>query len=306
MKVLITGSTGFLGRYICQQFIHQGHDVIGISSGDKVVDGARNYLFVNLANERQVDELFQKEGGFDCVIHLAAKSTVKLDRYVPTDILNFNIKATMNLLEEAENCDFLLASSATVYGDEADTFTEESPTRPTSVYGVTKLASEGLLNSYRHKNIRPLSLRLIANVGLGATHGVVKDLYKKLKSDSPELDLLGAEPGSRKPYILAEDTAHAFYLAATENWAGKVKNSVLNIGTVVSVSVKKIAEILMEETGIKKPLRWLPNDNWVGDNPFVSVCSHQANELGWSTSKDTEAAIRHTIRAMECTHSSPS
>jgi nucleoside-diphosphate-sugar epimerase len=146
------------------------------------------------------------------VFHLAGDAIVREDVDFPTDVTWSNVLPTHNLLAYCpEGCRFVLASSATVYGAGlAHGSCEYDATRPNSIYGATKVAAEALVDAYtRLGRVKGVSLRLVANVGYGASHGVLRDIMFKLLSGSASLALLGDAPGSSKPYLHVSDTTGA-------------------------------------------------------------------------------------------------
>jgi UDP-glucose 4-epimerase len=305
--VLVTGGTGFIGQHIVQQLLngqnihvvlltrglsdhpHIHHDMsrLSIVTGDVRWKGKASYLM----NEFQPSVIF----------HLAGIPTVKLDKNDPCghNVWETNVEGTRNLLTYApKGCRFVLASSATVYGEGMKVFEsfEEDPCYPSSLYALSKWTSEELVNLYtRMGHVNGLNLRYIANVGRGATHGLLYDIIRKLKSDSPTLDLLGDAPGSVKPYMHVDDTA-----AATIYLAGKSINETVNVATPDPWSVKGVAELVMDATGIRKPINWLGADaNWAGDNKCVNVSNLKLENLGWCPKyRSSEASLIQAVKEL--------
>ncbi|HEX6167917.1 MAG TPA: NAD-dependent epimerase/dehydratase family protein [Acidimicrobiales bacterium] len=163
MRYVVTGSAGFIGRHVCSELLKGGHDVVGVDAFtdyyDPSLKRANARWLGSHARYRGVeldlvtgalDELFD---GVAAVIHLAGQPGVRLswsdgfDRYVERNVL-----ASQRVLESVRRTAaprLVLASSSSVYGNAAVyPTTEESPTRPFSPYGVTKLAMEELAWSY--------------------------------------------------------------------------------------------------------------------------------------------------------------
>lgn len=309
MRALVTGSRGFIGCHLIKALTSDDRfiAVAGVSrqGGEclqllpKLNKGYGEFN-CDIKSELEVAALMHHFRP-DIVFHLAAIPIVKPNDIDPTAISEVNILGTHRLLHYAPlNCKFVLASSATVYGDQGkDTLcNEDLITKPTSVYGSTKVAAEALLQAYCSLGkIKGVCLRYVANVGKGATHGVIKDIITKLRSDTYTLDLLGDSPGSIKPYTHVYDTVSATILAAfCENDC----HTVYNIAVHNILCVADLANIAMQVTGIKKKVKWLGiGANWLGDNRIVRVDATRIHRLGWKPTYDcSEKAVEAAVKEM--------
>jgi nucleoside-diphosphate-sugar epimerase len=130
---------------------------------------------------------------------------------------------------------------------------------PSTFYGYTKLLSENYIkDNYKKHSI----YRLCAQIGPGSTHGLVHDIIKKLKSTSENLELLGSDPGSIKPYTSVREVASII-----------AKNNALGTFYVTpddSMSVRDIATFIMDYLQIHKPIVFI-NKNFPNDIPFIKV-----------------------------------
>jgi nucleoside-diphosphate-sugar epimerase len=169
MKCLVTGAAGFIGSHLCERLLRDGHDVVGVDAF--IPYYPRPVKEANLAVARQsprftfhavdlrANNLEEVVSDVSVVFHLAAmaglaKSWTDFDLYA-----SCNLIATQRLLEavrqRARVERFLYASTSSVYGRYA-TGDESLPTRPTSPYGVTKLAAENLCRAYGEEQGLPL------------------------------------------------------------------------------------------------------------------------------------------------------
>lgn len=315
MNILVTGATGFLGRHLVRRLKDQPghHTIVGVSRNADVKNwqhgggptGSYGYFerAYDLLVEQDVHRLMLVDARPDVVFHLAACPLVSRYESDPCKALQDNVLATHHLLEHApKDCRFVFASSATVYGDlpyGCTHFHESSPTNPTSVYGASKVAGEALVRAYTAQGrVRGVSLRLIANTGAWATHGLVKDLVRKAKSAEPTLCLIGDAPGSRKPLAYAGDTAEAMAVIGL----GHTYTGALNVGPNDFLSVEDVARVVLDTLGIDKPLSWAgAAANWKGDNPVVRIDNFAARTLGvWNPKCPTTAeACRQGVKELE-------
>lgn len=302
MKVLLTGGTGFIGQHLLRRLLRDERvsrilvtSRLGVSPFVHQDNQTCSEVACDISREKSVYCVL-KDFKPDIIFHLAGHAIVKEDGD-PTRVTRTNILGTHNLLAHCpEGCRFVLASSATVYGDRLTPMRETHEIHPTSAYGASKAAAELLLEAYADK-VSGLSLRLVANVGHGTTHGVLKDVVAKLRSDSVELELIGNEPGSLKPFIHVSDTVEAFmhfgFNPAIHWWP-------INISTPDSITVLQLALASMNAMGVQKPIRWLgAAANWKGDNPVVRVNADYARQLGWSPRYKTSCeAVAQATREM--------
>ena len=284
MRILITGATGFIGGRLLSHLTKMGHEVLGIGRHGlkKQIFDTTNYsgmlVYCDIEDYKQVRELM---GRFrpEIIFHLGGNPIVKENLESPCDITKTNFLATHHLLATCPlNSKFVFASSATVYGDyKGEPFKETDIPNPTSVYGVTKLASEQLVEVYsKQRRVRGVIARLIANCGKGATHGVFCDIVKKLRCPSHQLNLFGVSPGSCKPFMHVADTVNVLsHLGLSD-----IEGGIYNVSAYDKITIREVAEIIMKAAKIEKPISWMGKDYiWQGDNQNIKVCSEKMEKF---------------------------
>jgi len=303
-KVLITGANGFIGGYLLEFAKHNADytEVYTVSRGPCEVEEHRKHerhFRLDLSIQCEVEWLFQQIQP-DVIFHLAGYPLVKVDEKNINECFRANTLTTHNLVHFCpKGCTFVLASTIIVYGDSAEfspdyACEEFSPELPTSMYAVSKHAAEEIVIVHNNrKDIRGINARLSANVGIAATHGVLRDFIAKAKSDNPEFEILGDAPGSCKPYTYVGDTAMALIVLAD-----RAKYPYYNVCNSDSITTERISQIVQEECGTSKPIKWLGEQaNWVGDNRLLRVSSEaykkEFHEFHCPTS---ESAIRQAVR----------
>lgn len=280
MKILVTGSRGFMGQHLVQRLREKNNTIVGI--GRKGGDSLSKLLIIKEGDYAELDCDITNKEDVCCLLrtfqpniiyHFGAVPTTKLDELNPTEITTTNVIGTQNLLHYSVFCPrFVLASSATVYGDTWNYANEDDPLNPTSVYAATKIAAEHLVKAYTLMGrVMGLPLRFVANVGKGATHGVLPDVVRKLRSDNPYLELFGDEPGTEKPYMHVKDSIEATIHLATNT----ERIEPINVAPTNSLKIKTLAAMVMASLSINKPIKWLGKSTiWSGDNMIVRVNNH--------------------------------
>jgi len=219
MKALVTGGAGFIGSHIVDRLLKERYEVIVY---DNLSTGNKKFLETNIKKIRFIQgDLLDKKTldnslkGIDIVFHMAANADIKENLKDPTKCLEQNTIATSNLLESMRKNNvkkIVFASTGSVYG-EPDIFpTPEDAPFPTqtSMYAASKLACEGLLESYSEGyNFMVYIFRFVSIMGERYSHGCVFDFYKKLKKDSSKLDILG--DGKQKKILSLYPRLHRCY-----------------------------------------------------------------------------------------------
>ena len=166
MKIIVTGSSGFIGFHLSVLLLKKGHKVVGIDCMNNYYDiGLKKarlnilkkykyFLFnkINLENEKKIQKIFKKfKPNF--VIHLAAQAGVRYSIDKPRVYLKSNIDATFNVIEASYKNGvkhLIMASSSSVYGANSKIPFKEIDKTETqlSIYAATKKANESMAHSY--------------------------------------------------------------------------------------------------------------------------------------------------------------
>ena len=152
MRILLTGSSGWLGRFLAPMLREAGHEVVGLD----VAPGADTQIVGSVADRALIDRIFA-DHGIEAVIHGGALHKPDIARYPRAAFVDVNVTGTLCLLEAAAAAGhdrFIFTSTTSLMisqairdemADHAVWIDESlSPLEPRNIYGVTKLAAERL------------------------------------------------------------------------------------------------------------------------------------------------------------------
>lgn len=305
MKYFVSGGAGFIGSHIVDRLINTDYITVfdNLSSGKsefiKHHLGKNDLRFIE-ADLLDLEVLKKVIKDHDVVFHMAANPAVMAGIEDTSLDLKQGTIATYNVLEAMRINGIrkiVFASSSTVYGETPIRPVPEDygPLRPISLYGASKLASEGLITAFCHIfKMQAWIFRFANVVGTRATHGVIFDFVKKLKKNKRWLEILG-DGTQEKPYLHVGDCVEGLLYGLLHS---NSEVNVFNLGTQTSTRVDKIAAILSNEMGLKNLKFKYTGENrgWPGDVPQVRFDTLKMEKLGWKPKYSSDEAVRQAIR----------
>ena len=167
-KILVTGSSGFIGMHLCKSLLEDGYQVVGIDNMNDYYDPALkearlkelylydNFKFVkaDISDYPTVETAF-KDFEPEKVVNLAAQAGVRYSLENPQAYIQSNVVGFMNILECCRHHQvkgLIYASSSSVYGgNEKIPFSiDDSVDRPISIYAASKISNELMAHTYSH------------------------------------------------------------------------------------------------------------------------------------------------------------
>ena len=308
MRALVTGGAGFIGSHLVDELVDAGYSVKiidNLSSGNLALVNhqiaAGNAEFIE-GDVTSIDDVLQATKEVDVVFHMAANPDIRLGTQVTDTDLKQGTIATYNILEamRINNVNkIVFASSSVVYGEDAPMPTPESfgPCLPISLYGASKVGSEGLITSWVGTfDFQAWIFRFANIIGNRGTHGVIFDFIHKLKRDNTRLEVLG-NGLQEKSYMEVKDCVrgmmHIFNTSTSPI-------NLYNLGSHDTCSVRRIAEIVVEETGCRDAtIEYTGGDRgWAGDIPRAMLSIEKMLSTGYDVKYNSEAAVRHTTKCL--------
>ncbi|MFD9744690.1 UDP-glucose 4-epimerase GalE [[Kitasatospora] papulosa] len=310
MTWLITGGAGYIGAHVAKAMTSAGERVVVLDDMTTGIAGrlpAEVTLVRGSASDRAVLDRVLAEHAVTGVVHLAAKKQVGESVEKPLLYYRENVTGLAVLLEAVVAAGvkrFLFSSSAAVYGvPDVDLITEETPCAPINPYGETKLAGEWLVRAagrahgistacLRYFNVAGAAEPELADTGV---FNVVPMFFDRLtRGEAPRIfgDGYPTPDGTCvRDYIHVADLAEA-HLAVARHLDGTPEGGDLtvNIGRGEGVSVRRLAELVGEVTGLRtEPVVDPPRP---GDAArAVASADRMAEQLGWTARRDMREMV---------------
>ncbi|HIH02042.1 TPA: NAD-dependent epimerase/dehydratase family protein [Thermoplasmata archaeon] len=312
MSYLVTGGAGFIGSVLVDRLLEEGNSVTvydDLSTGKEAFIsqhfGDFNFKFVK-ADVLNMETLLKEVEGHESIWHLAANPDIRKGTESTRVDLEQNTLATFNVLEAARRKDVksvVFSSTSTIYGRAKVLPTPEDygPCLPISLYGASKLACEGLMSAYAELYGMTGHIFRFANIiGKRSTHGILYDLVDKLNRDPKTLEVLG-DGKQQKSYLLVEECVDGMVFGFKN--AGD-KLNYFNLGAEDQITVGRIVEVLIEETGLKGvEIKYTGGESgWAGDVPRFLLSTKKMADLGWKSKHTSEEAIRAAAKIVVKEH----
>jgi len=306
-RYFVTGGAGFIGSHLVDRLIKMGKVTVydNLSSGRR--EFIRRYLDKADFNFVQADlldfnTLGQAMANHEIVFHLAANPEIRTGIEATDRDLKAGLIASYNVLEAMRLNKIkkvVFTSSSTIYGEAGLTPVTEAhgPLLPISLYGASKLGSEGLVSAFCHLfNMQAWVLRLANVVGSRLTHGIIFDFINKLKQNPKRLEILG-DGCQQKPYLHISDCIDGMLFCLEHS---KQPVNVFNLGTSSSTSVTTIANMVAKAMGLDNVEFHYTGGSrgWLGDVPRIRFDVSKMEQLGWKPRYTSDEAVRQAIMEM--------
>lgn len=304
MNVLVTGGAGFIGSWLCDRLLAEGHRVIcidNLSSGSRGnirhLLRRRGFRFVRHDVSRPVGV----RGPVERIFHLASRASPADFRERAIDILLTNSLGTLHALELAreKGARFLLASTSEVYGDprehpqREDYWGNVNPVGIRSCYDEAKRFAEALTMAFHRTYGLDVRIARIFNTYGPRMRGddgrAIPNFITQALQGRP-MTVYGDGSQTRSFCYVADMVEGLVRLMEAEGLAGEV----VNLGNPEEVSILEVAELIRRLTGSGSEIVFgpLPQDDPARRRPDISKAE---KVLGWRPTTPLEEGLRRTV-----------
>lgn len=305
MKVLVTGSAGFIGNHFVRWILANIPDAQitsfdaltyagNLESLKDILDHPRHKFIKGDITERS--QVRETVPGYDYLFNFAAESHVDRSIDGPEAFVKTNINGVFELLEAVRqlnpSCRFIQVSTDEVYGSiNEGLFTEESPIVPNSPYSSSKASADLMVRAYHHTfKLDTVITRCSNNYGPFQFPEKLIPLMIQKASQNSKLPVYGDGKNVRD-WIYAEDHARGVWLAGIKGTSGEVYNFGTNNEWANIDLVKQVLKLLDKPESLIEFVKDRPGH----DRRYAIDSSKAQSELGWAPLTSFEDGLEKTV-----------
>ena len=297
MKALVTGSEGFVGKYLRAELEGHGYDVTGLdlAAGEKTAA-------VDLLDAGATEELIAALQP-EVIFHLAGQADVGKSWKIPAKTFEINVIAAVNLMEAVrKHCPestMVLVGSSDEYGNlraAGASVSEETPVNPMTPYAISKIAQERMGQAYaRAYGMRICMTRSFNHGGAGQRTGfMIPDFAAgivKVERGEAEAVSVG-NLASKRDFTHVKDIVRAYRLIAEKGKAGEI----YNVGTGETHSAQEVLDRLIAKASCQVPVRQDPARMRPSDTPVIRCDrSKLTGDTGWEPEHSLDEILEDTL-----------
>lgn len=311
MRILVTGSSGYIGNQLCKRLLQEGHFVIGVDREHRrdSTQFGNTFLFKDYVHVDETDLVLNR---VEAVIHMAGTSLLAPSVANPISYYENNVAKTIVFLNTILNINsklpIIFSSSASIYGDRGPDAIPENleydPPQPGSPYAWTMWMKENILRDCcKAYDMNAITLRYFNVAGAdhegqtGQQHDaphIIPSMFRAYKNGK-KFTMYGTETelvdtSCRRDYIHVEDVCDA-HVRALELLKEDVGPYEINVGTGIATSNKQILAQVEETIGGKLDIEWQPERPT--DIKFLYADTKKAEE--WLQFKPKHSDLKNII-----------
>lgn len=296
MRVMITGSGGFLGYHLCRVLGSAGHRIAAVGRfattqiSEFSLPNLEMIAAMTLPDTRFTDAFIRFKP--DVLVHCASTASVALSMKEPYEDFKNSVDVCAFALDTARHhgkeCSFVLLSSAAVYGNPALTpIADDTPCKPISAYAYHKRMCELLVDEYEQLyGMKAATVRIFSAYGERLRRQVVHDICRQVTDPSRadvQLDGTGEET---RDFIHATDVARGIGCVIDAGARGT-----FNLSSGNQTSIATLAKLICASWNVEKPVRFSGRSR-AGDPKILAADISRLSNLGFTPSVSLADGIR--------------
>lgn len=299
MRILVTGSAGFMGSWIADELTKQGYEILGVDNlSGGFLRNTKNHRFAMLdlrdkyATERLVEQYHPQ-----ILYHLSASAREIGSLFEPLKSTEDNILAYINMLNACIKNKFrkvILFTSMAVYGNQKVPFSEDMPNKPEDLYGwnksfmenTTKILSE--IHDFKYTIIRPHNVMGIRQSLSDRFRNVFAIWMNRIMHGEKEIPIFG--DGKQIRAFSPIEFSLPCYIKCLESYTD---NQIYNIGGMHPITLNEAAELVIKAMNVEEKVSIIhlpprPNET------KIAYCTFEksVNELGYKENKDLLTCLK--------------
>jgi len=256
MRVLVTGSNGFIGSHLVEKLIQHGFSVrafVNYNSLNSIgwLDNVSQEVLSNCeifyGDIRDSNAVYEAMKNCDIILHLAALISIPYSYYSPDMYVETNVKGTLNILQAARKLGVkrvIHTSTSEVYGSALSIpINEKHPLQAQSPYSASKISADQLAVSFHRSFDLPVSIiRPFNTFGpRQSSRAIIPTIITQILSGAKEIKVGSLHP--RRDFTFVDDTVNGFIKAVN---AKNIEGEIINLGTNYDISIADIISLIFE------------------------------------------------------------
>lgn len=285
-KVLVTGATGFIGKYAIRKLLDSGYEVVAIVR-KKSTDLGRDVSVIeaDISDEKMMQNVATRVKQCDIVIHMAAN----LDMKGHDETISVNCIGTYHLIRLAELLlaeKFIYISSIPVIGvPRVLPITEEHPVEPKTLYHISKYMGEQMVQALCPSAMQKIILRIPSPIGVGMNEkNYLSFLLKRCRKN--ELIEVYGQGMRRQNYIDVRDIASAILHAVQGREQG-----LFLIGGKQDITNRELAFLCKEVTESQSEIIWGRREDPEEENQWIISIQKAQSQLNFVPEYDIKDTL---------------
>ncbi len=272
MKLLLTGTAGFIGFHLAKELLENNYEVLGIDNLNDYYDtnlkkdrlkilksyDSFNFEKIDISNKDKISDAFKKFQP-NKVVNLAAQPGVRYSLTNPYAYMDSNLVGFLNILELCRHNrveGLIYASSSSVYGDsKVKPFsTNDSADKPISLYGATKRANELIAHSYSHLyKLNTTGLRFFTVYGPWYRPDMAMYIFAKKISNNEPIDVYN-NGKMKRDFTFIDDIVKGTISSIEKNFPCEI----FNLGNNKTENLMDVIKHIENFLGIKAKINFKP------------------------------------------------